>query len=545
MRRRLRIVFAFVAASVIATAGESLLQETFRAVAKGDFKHAYSLWAQPPVHSSALPLTAAQLEVAAAVPPLVIALPPLLLGVEPPALEPPAIAEIDTGSMDANGTGTMIGSISDNDLLEARGFARPMRLKPFAGTRSFHLHGDVKTLYESVAKEFGYEAILERDLKNAPATTLRFDIENANYQDALHLLEAATNTFIVPVSQTVLLAAIDTQQKRNELEPSAAQMILIPQRSSVQEAQELLQAVQQSLEVKRAVLDPGKRMILMRGPYSRVRVAAAVLQQLLGYKPQVSIEVELITFAKSKSRSWGLGLMTSSNLVNFGQGPTSGVTFQNPSSITNFLTFGGGSTFMGIGFTGATLFANATESEATSLMRSTITVVDGQAANFHIGDKYPIPTAQFSGLTVGGIGAAPPVNFEDLGIVMKVTPSIHSTDEVSLDLEAEFKALGTTTSNGIPTISDKKLQAKVRLNTSDWVVVAGLVSRSDTVTLNGIPGLSTLPVIGGLFRSNMKATDFSEALVLVKVNVMSMPADEDKVTRALWVGSDTRWRTVL
>jgi type II secretory pathway component GspD/PulD (secretin) len=178
-------------------------------------------------------------------------------------------------------------------------------------------------------------------------------------------------------------------------------------------------------------------------------------------------------------------------------------------------------------------------------MRSTITVVDGQAANFHVGDKYPIPTAQFSGLTVGGIGSAPPVNFEDLGIVMKVTPSIHSMDEVSLDLEAEFKALGTTTSNGIPTISDKKLQAKVRLNTSDWIVVAGLVSRSDTVTLNGLPGLSTLPVIGGLFRSNMKATDFSEALVLVKVNVLSMPPDEDKVTRALWVGSDTRWRTVL
>jgi hypothetical protein len=533
------MILGFLAASAAASAAEPLIEQTLRAVGEGHFKEAYTLLTRRSARNpeSVVKPAAPLLQVKAPIPAIPQASVTAHAGPDPEAA---ALA------FEAASSGGFPGKISDSDLDEARQFAAPVRLKPFqGGPRSFHLRGDVKTLYETVAGEFGYVVVLDKDLKAAPATTLRFDIENANYEDALHLLEAATDTFIVPVSGSVFFAAIDTQQKRNELEPAAAQVFLIPDRTSVQEAQELLQAVQQSLEIKRAVLDQGKRMILMRGPYSRVRVAEAILRQLLGPKPQVMVEVELITFDKSKSKTWGLGLMNSSNLVNFSSTLSSSVLWENVSTITNFLTFGGGATFLGVGFTGAQLFASATESEATSLMRSSITVSDGQAANFHIGDKYPIPTQEFSGVTPGSVGAVPTVNFEDLGIVMKITPAIHSSDEVSLDLEAEYKALGTTTTNGIPSITDTKLQAKMRLNTSEWAVVAGLVSSSDTTMLNGLPGLLNAPVVGGLFRSNSKQSDYSETLILIKINVMQMPSAEERVSKALWVGSDTRWRTVL
>ena len=300
-------------------------------------------------------------------------------------------------------------------------------------------------------------------------------------------------------------------------------------------------ALQQSLEIRRAVLDPGKRMILMRGPYSRVSIANALLKQLLDYKPQVAVEIELVTFAENKSRSWGLGLMTSSNLVNFGQGLAQAV-WANPSKLSSFLGFGGGTTFFGLGLTGANIFAHATEGESRTLLRSEIVVTDGQAATFHVGDKYPIVTAQFSGAQ--GLGALPNFTFEDLGLILKVTPAIHSMDEVSLDVDAEFKALGGSGGNGIPIISNRKLQSKVRLNTSEWAVVAGLMSRSEADGISGIAGLASLPVVGHLFRDTTHSVDFSESMILIKVRLLSMPPGE-RVTRTLWVGSDTRWRTVL
>jgi hypothetical protein len=520
------------AATLMAAAPESTIQQAIRAEGKGEFKRAYLLWAQAAAKNPELWARAKKLESYAG-------------AGAGGGVTTGAGALPDEGGddgFDDLDTVNVTGSITDRDLQEAQRFAEPRRLKPFVGRRSFHLRGDAKTLYEKVAREFGYVPVIDRDLQNAPPTQIRFDVDNAKYDDALHLLEAATNTFIVPVSESVLLAAIDSQQKRNELEPSAAAVFQIPQRSSVQEAQEILQAVQQSLEIRRAVLDPGKRLILMRGPYSRVQIAGAILQQLMGYKAQVEVEIELITFAESKSRSWGLGLATSSTLVNFGQS-LSNILWSNSSTITTFLGFGGGATFLGLGFTGANLFGNATHNEAQSLMKSQITVVDGQAANFHIGDKYPIVTSQFSG--VSGLGALPTFNFEDLGLIMKVTPAIHSSEEVTLDVEAEFKALGTSSLiNGIPSITDRKLQSKVRLNTSEWAVVAGLVSRNDALTISGIAGLSQLPVIGPAFRNTTKSSDFSEALILIKAHVLSDPPSE-RVTRPFWVGSDTRWRTVL
>ena len=503
----------------------SLIQQAIRAETTGDFKRAYLLWAQAAAKDPKLWAKAKKLEAYASDAPA--AIPGFTAG--------PLEVEDETGS-DAPP-----GVITTRDLDEARRFSAPMRLKPFPGTRSFHLRGDVKSLVESVAHEFGYLPIIDRDLQNAPSTPLRFDIENATYDTALHMLEAATNTFMVALTPSSFIVAQDSTQKRNELEPSAVQLFLIPERSSVQEAQEILTAVQQSLEIRRAVLDPGKRLILMRGPYSRIQVAGALLRQLVGFKPQVSIEVELITFAANKSRSWGLGLQTSSNLINFGK-LLSNIVWSNTSTITNLLGFGGGATFLGIGLTGANLFAHATEGESRSLLRSQVVVVDGQPASIHIGDKYPIVTSQFSGAS--GLGAYPSFNFEDLGLVMKVTPAIHSGEEVSLDIEAEFKVINGTGANGIPIIGDKKLQSKLRINTSDWVVVAGLLSRSDADSISGLPGLSALPVVGNIFRDTTRSTDFSEALILIKANVLS-DGPSDKISAPVWVGSDTRWRTVL
>ena len=502
-----------------ATPVNSLIQQAIQAEGKGEFQRAYLLWAQAAVQNPELWAKAKKLE---------------------------SYAGVGGGGSSADPLPDFVptevtGAITRVDLDEARQYGEPRHLKPFPGNRTFHLRGDVKSLYEQVAQEFGYLLILDRELQNAAPAVLRFDIENADYQTALHALEATTNTFIVPVSESTMLAASDTTQKRTELEPAAVQVFLIPERSSIQEAQEILMAVQQSLEIRRAVLDPGKRMILLRGPYSRVQVAGALLRQLVGYKPEVSIEIEIVTFAENKSRSWGLGLMTSSNLVNFGK-LVSNVLWSNPGTFANFLGFGGGATFLGIGLTGANVFAKATEGESRSLLRSQIVVVDGQAANFHVGDKYPIVTSQFQGAS--GLGAFPSVTFEDLGLIMKVTPAIHSQEEVTLEVEAEFKSINGTGANGLPIISDRKLQSKVRVNTSDWTVLAGLMSRTDADTITGLPGLSRLPVVGTLFRDTTKNHDFSEALILIKANVLSSTPGE-KVASAFWVGSDTRWRTVL
>ena len=122
---------------------------------------------------------------------------------------------------------------------------------------------------------------------------------------------------------------------------------------------------------------------------------------------------------------------------------------------------------------------------------------------------------------------------------MKLTPRIHGTDEVSLDIDAEFKVLGSESLNGIPVISTRKLTSKVRLKNDQWAIVAGMMSLSEARSMSGLAGLAQIPGLGALVRQNDKSRDSSEVIIVLKPHLLSLPPDE-VLTRSVWVGTETR-----
>jgi hypothetical protein len=80
---------------------------------------------------------------------------------------------------------------------------------------------------------------------------LAFRMDQADYREALHALEAATSSFVIPLGPKLFLVSKDTQQKRNDVEPTVTVVVSLPQTVTVQEAQELARAVQQVMEIKR------------------------------------------------------------------------------------------------------------------------------------------------------------------------------------------------------------------------------------------------------------------------------------------------------
>jgi general secretion pathway protein D len=163
--------------------------------------------------------------------------------------------------------------------------------------------------------------------------------------------------------------------------------------------------------------------------------------------------------------------------------------------------------------------------------------LDGQVATFHVGQKYPVLTGGFLGpSTYGGL---PSFNFEDLGLVLKVTPHVHGMDEVSLEVDAEFKVLSGQSENGIPVISSRKLQSKVRVKEGEWGVISGLMTMSEALTISGVPGISTLPAIGRALRQTNRDVENTEVLVLMRPLLVDVPPDQF-LTRTFWVGSEAR-----
>jgi general secretion pathway protein D len=112
-------------------------------------------------------------------------------------------------------------------------------------------------------------------------------------------------------------------------------------------------------------------------------------------------------------------------------------------------------------------------------------------------------------------------------------------DEISLEVEAEFKLLTGQSSNGIPVISNRKLQSKVSLRSGEWAVVGGLMSTTEAKTLAGFAGLSRIPGLGKLLSKNTRDDQGSEVLILLRPVLLTATPDQF-ATRTLFVGSADR-----
>jgi len=461
---------------------------------------------------------------------------------ESPPKPPNAPAKPETEAADP---ASVFDNTSANDRSEERTPKPPPHLKGAPGLKDFNLRADAKSLWNDVARAFDLDTVFDGDYE--PGRPLTFRLDQAGYRDALHAAEAATGSFVVPISSRLFLVVKDTEQKRREVEPTVAMTVSVPQATTNQELVEIGQAVRQVFALEHMAWDSQMNAVVLRDRISRVVPARILFEELLRYRPQVEIEMDLIEVDRTYSLAYGVELPTTFPLAYLGTFWHSPLSI--PSTISKLITFGGGQSLIGIGVADATLIANMSRSLSRTLIRSAVRAVDGTPASMHVGEKFPVLTAGYFGpasSSQGGTVYLPPPSFtfEDLGINLKVTPRIHGMDEVTLDLETEFKVLTGGSNNGIPIISSRKLTSKIRLREGEFGVIAGLLTSSEARTISGIAGLSNIPVLGSLFKQYNKNESTSEVLIILKPMLLSPPPDQI-VTPPIWTGSDVRPLTPL
>ena len=444
----------------------------------------------------------------------------------------------------AVGEAAELPAADPEDLAEARKPLPPFELRGAAGRRDLDLQGDAKTLWEQVARAFGLDTVFDGDFD--PGKPLRFRMQQADYREALRALEAATASFIVPLSDRLFLVARDSPQKRAQVEPSVAVTVPIPETTAPQDFMALVQGVQQSLGIQKAGYDTQSHTVVLRDAVSKIAPARRILKDLLHPRAQVEVEIEILEVASSATRSFGIDFPNTFPIVTLTTVLNNRVSL--PETIKRLRVFGGGQSLFGIGIADPTLIARMSETSGKTLLNSTLRSVDGQPAQLTVGDKYPVLTGGYFGPPEfsGPDAYLPPPSFtfEDLGMNVKLTPRVHGVEEVSLEIEAEFKVLTGQALNGIPVIANRRLASKVRLRLGEWAVVAGLMNAQEARTVAGVAGLSRLPVAGHLFSTRTRDQSGSQVLVLVKPRLLTLPPDQ-VVTTNVRVGSETRPLTPL
>lgn len=435
-----------------------------------------------------------------------------------------------------------VEELSPSEVIAGRLALPPARLQVSAERRNFDLRGTARPVLEQVAAAYGIQLQFE-DGYVGPTSAFTLRLNDLSMQEAFHALETITNSFLVPVNPKMAMVYQDTTQKRNDSAPLVTAEIPIPERISVQEAQEMVSAVQQVMQVRRIAVDPGRHMVFLRDQPATILAARQILTNLSRNRAQVNIEIELLSVSKNSSSNYGLQLPNMAPVLNFG-------TFLHNvpgviSGFSSFATFGGGATFLGIGIANSAAFATVSRSFSDAIFQADITALDGQVASLKVGERYPIITSAYVGPSGAGAttGIPPAVQFQDLGLILKMTPTVQGNGEITLDLDAEQNALNGASNDGNPIITSRHFQGMTRLVDGESAVVAGLMQSSISENVTGFPGISRIPLLGRLFSNTTKTELVGQTLIVVTPHLVSLPPWETP-SPVLWVGTETKPRSL-
>jgi pilus assembly protein CpaC len=138
-----------------------------------------------------------------------------------------------------------------------------------------------------------------------------------------------------------------------------------------------------------------------------------------------------------------------------------------------------------------------------------------------VGGEFPIPILQG-----GGNSGAVTVQFREFGVRLSFTPNI-SGNNIRLHVKPEVSALdfaNAVSFNGftIPALSSRKMETNIELGEGQSFVIAGLIDNQVTETLSKIPVLSSMPILGNLFKSKQFDRNNTELVVVVTPEI-TMP----------------------
>lgn len=412
--------------------------------------------------------------------------------------------------------------------------------------RDFDIKGDVRSLIQQVTSAYGVRAITDPELPRTGSYNLH--MTDTDFHSAMEGLTAVTGTFVFPVSTEVVFFAQDTEAKRNELEPNVLLTVTLPDALGDKDLVEVANGVRSVLNLKSFGWDSTNHTVLIRDRFTRAHLAKHLLETLLIPHAQVSLELQFITVDSDVTNHWGFAPQTAfqvftplQKLFNFN------TTFP---ALLSYVEGGGwlipaGS--FGIGVTSAAAFASYNKSTAKNLYDATVVVQDGETANLHVGEKYPIPQSLYTGASQTTSSIYNPIGTftqEDLGLVLKVTPHVKGNGDVGMDIEADYKALGTTTIDTVPSVAQRKFSGSVTLRQDEWAILAGLDQDTFTRSRSGLAGLTSIPGLNHLLSENNREDTKSSTLVVLKPVVTQLPMS-DAITPQFLVGPVRGVRVLL
>jgi general secretion pathway protein D len=449
--------------------------------------------------------------------------------------------------------------------------AAPTALTPKSERHSFHLHTNQREVIRQVLTAYGIQPTLDASVQ---AKVIRYDVDDADFDDVERTLPLVTDTFLVPLDPVRALVATDTKDNRTKFEREAVETVYLPGMPA-QDLTDLVTMTKNVFAVPSVTAAPGLGTLTIRAPAGDLNAVNATVTNLLDARSELVLDVSMYEVDRSKANAVGAILPTQTTVFNV-YSEASQILQQNQSLVQEIISsglaapgdweailailvasgqisssilsnpfgvFGGGLTMTGVEYQGGSVNLQLNSSDVHSVDQMQIRMEDGGEGIIKIGEKYPIETSSYSslsgtGLNIPGLSTAgisstlqnlgvnsqalqaaanetiPQVQYQDIGLTLDVTPRIENARSVSLKFDLKLTALAGSSVNSLPVLNNREYQAMTSVNAGESAVLVSALSRQESDALTGIPGLGDIPGFEAMTNTNTNF-DYSELAIVI------------------------------
>jgi len=173
-----------------------------------------------------------------------------------------------------------------------------------------------------------------------------------------------------------------------------------------------------------------------------------------------------------------------------------------------------------------------TSGKARIVANPHLAALDNQKATIKVGDRIPINQQTIVSGTSNAVTTTS--QYIDTGVLLTVTPQINAGGLVTMDVSAEVSNPGATTAVGeAPPINTRSIQTILKVPTNQTMVMGGLIKDTKSQDNSGLPLLSRIPFIGGLFGDQTLVDNRSELVLFITPRVIESEVDMKAVIEDL------------
>lgn len=364
---------------------------------------------------------------------------------------------------------------------------------------NFRSHNLIE-IFTTISKITGVNFIFDNDVSRSINATIVAN--NTTAEDAINLLLISNQLRKKVLNGNTLLIYPASQSKEKVYRDIVVKTFFLGHAK----AKDANVALRNILKLKDIHVDERTNTITVRTPRESIEMIERLLMTLDRPESEVTLEVEVLEISSRDATKLGIRYPSEVGLGFNGIDGAENIALSAFGNSNMFLNLGGNR--------GLKFDISQVRNNAKVLANPRIHVKNNKKAMIEIGEKMPVLTSSTSeGVT------NQKVEYQDVGLKLQVTPEISLDGEISMDVEFNLSSLGASqeSKDGLKYYSSNNRTAKTILSSMDGEtqMLAGLISQDSKSEKSGIPGLSSIPGLGKLFRTSDKDNKRTEVVLLI------------------------------